>query len=533
MNLREWFWQKSVLLLLRRCPLPRDIIRRSFRLFGPRPALASSRGSLTFNELGDRVRRWCGLLAEWGVGPGRPVFLQLKDDWEFIEIDLALYMTGAVTTFFHELSPPEFIVGAAAVFKPALFLYEPTAGAAAAAALTGADSPARCVPLDAALRARVDAAPVLDPQPDLKPEDFCGMGFTSGTSGTPKCLPVAQGASIKGLRLLIPYLKVTDAKPGTFLSGIPLIGAGSGMIFPWLTTGGRLALPPRHDFDTLADAIEELQATRLFLTPSQLIDFLDAPPERLGFMRRVVQIIYGSAPMPAAKLEEAVRRFGPIFQQGYGMAEVLPPVTFLSMEEHARNGRPAPRSVLSSVGRVVRGVSVKIEDERGKLLPTGETGLVWVKSPTVFTGYWDRADLNARVLVDGYLRTGDYGFFDAEGYLHILDREQDVIERVGGKLFPRVVEETAHDHPAVKEAALVLNKKSDRLTLVVSLRRGHRESPRAALGRELLAFVTGRLPESQRPEEILLLDELPRSFLGKLLRRQVRELLEQRTDPTP
>jgi len=531
MNIREWFWQKSVLFILRRCPLPRDIIRRSFRLFGPRPALVSARGSMTFDELGDRVRRWCGLLAEWGVGPGRPVFLQLKDDWEFIEIDLALYMTGAVTTFFHELSSPDFIVGAAKVFRPTLFLHDPTAGAAAATALAGDDFATRCVPVDAALRARVEAAPVLDPQPDLKPGDFCGMGFTSGTSGVPKCLPVAQGASIKGLRLLIPHLKVTAAQPGTFLSGIPLIGAGSGLIFPWLTTGGRLALAPGHDFDTLVDAIESLKATRLFLTPSQLIDFLDAPPARLGFMRRVVQIIYGTAPMPAAKLEEAVRRFGPIFQQGYGMAEVLPPVTFLSMEEHARDGGPAPRSVLSSVGRVVRGVSVKIEDENGRPLPVGETGLVWVKSPTVFTGYWDRADLNARVLVNDYLRTGDYGFFDAEGYLHILDREQDVIERHGRKLFPRVVEETAHDHPAVKEAALVLNRRSGRLTLVVSLRRDHRGAPREALGRDVRAFVAARLADWQRPEDILVLDELPRSFLGKLLRRQVRDFLDARTSP--
>lgn len=533
MSLREWFWQKSVLWVLRRCPLPRDIIRRSFRHFGSRTALVSDRGALTYAELADRVHRWCGLLAEWGAGPGRPVFLQLKDDVEFIEIDLALYLTGAVTTFFHELTPADFIVSAARVFHPALFLYDPTTGESAAAAMARGDLVPRCVPVDAPLRARVSAAPVLDPQPALSPNDFSSMGFTSGTSGTPKCLPVAQGASIKGLRLLIPHLKISSAQPGTFLSGIPLIGAGSGLIFPWLITGGRLALTPGHDFEALADAIETFKATRLFLTPSQLIDLLDAPPERMGFMGRVVQIIYGTAPMPAAKLEEAVRRFGPIFQQGYGMAEVLPPVTFLSMEEHTRNGRPAPRSVLSSVGRVVRGVSVKIMDENNRPLPEGETGLVWVKSPTVFSGYWDRADLNARVLVNGYLRTGDYGFFDSEGYLHILDREQDVIEWKGQKLFPRVVEETAHDHPAVKEAALVFDKRAGRLTLVVSLRRDHRNGPRDSLGREIQAFVSARLDDSQRPEALLVLDEIPRSFLGKLLRRQVRDHLDQQSFPTP
>ncbi|MBK6880779.1 MAG: acyl--CoA ligase [Elusimicrobia bacterium] len=533
MNPREWLWQKSVLFLLRRYPLPRDIIRRAFRSFGPRTALVSSRGVLTFDELADRVRRWCGLLAEWGVGPSSRVFVQLKDDGEFIEIDLALYLTGAVVTFFHEATPPAFVAGAARVFHPVLFLHDPATGSAAAEALAAVDSAARRVPVDAALRARVDAAPALDPTPALRPEDICGMGFTSGTSGLPKCLPVAQGSPVRSLRLLIPHLKISAARPGTLLSGIPLIGAGSGLIFPWLTTGGCLALCPQHDIDSVVATIRQTKATRLFLTPSQLIDLLDLPPERLDFMVRVVQIIYGTAPMPAAKLEEAVRRFGPLFQQGYGMAEVLPPVTFLPMEDHARGGRPAPRSVLSSVGRVVKGVEVKIKDENGRPLPVGDTGLVWVKSPTLFTGYWDREDLNARVLVDGFLRTGDYGFFDDEGYLHILDREQDVIDRHGQKLFPRVVEETAHDHPAVKEAAFVLNKNTGRLTLVLSLRRGFREQPRAPLARDILEFVRSRVAAWQRPEDARVLDELPRSFLAKMLRRDVREFVEKNPDIGP
>ncbi|MBP8004919.1 MAG: AMP-binding protein, partial [Elusimicrobia bacterium] len=171
MNPREWLWQKSVLFLLRRYPLPRDIIRRAFRSFGPRTALVSSRGVLTFDELADRVRRWCGLLAEWGVGPSSRVFVQLKDDGEFIEIDLALYLTGAVVTFFHEATPPAFVAGAARVFHPVLFLHDPATGSAAAEALAAVDSAARRVPVDAALRARVDAAPALDPTPALRPED--------------------------------------------------------------------------------------------------------------------------------------------------------------------------------------------------------------------------------------------------------------------------------------------------------------------------------------------------------------------------
>ncbi len=533
MSLREWYWQKSVLFLLRRCPLPRDIIRRSFRRFGPRTALVSPRGSLTFDQLGDRVRRWCGLLAAWGIGPGGRVFVQLRDDWEQIEIRLALYLNGAVATMFHENTPPAAVAGAARVFQPALFLYDPATGAAAADALAATDASARRVPVDAALRARVDASPALDPAPTLYPDDICGVGFTSGTSGTPKCLPVAQGAAIRGLRLLIPHLRIPTTAPGTLLSGIPLIGAGSGLLFPWLITGSRLALCADHDIESVARAIEGLGATRLFLTPSQLIDLIDLPGDRLGFMSRVVQVIYGTAPMPAAKLEEAVRRFGPVFQQGYGMAEVLPPVTFLAMEDHAPDGRPAPRSVLSSVGRVVQGVSVRIEDENGRPLPPGETGLVWVKSPTVFSGYWDRADLNARVLVNGYLRTGDYGFFDAAGFLHILDREQDVIDRHGQKLFPRVVEETAHDHPAVKEAAFVINKRNGLPTLVVSLRRVFRDKPRGPLAREILDFVRARLAGWQRPEDARVLDELPRSFLAKMLRRDVRELLENSADGAP
>ncbi|MDQ6830282.1 MAG: fatty acid--CoA ligase family protein, partial [Gemmatimonadota bacterium] len=274
--------------------------------------------------------------------------------------------------------------------------------------------------------------------------------------------------------------------------------------------------------------IPEHRVARMFLTPSQLIDLLDWPEDELPDMSSVTNIIYGTAPTPAAKIEEALRRFGPIFQQGYGMAEVLPPVSLLQMEEHMRDGQPATRNVLSSVGRVVPQVQVIIANEKDAPLPPGEIGQVLIKSPTVFAGYWRQPELTARTLAGGWMHTGDFGFFDRDGYLHVLDRRPDLLRRGDRLIYPRTIEEVAHDHPSVKEACLV--GQGTALVMCISLRRAARidsgDSAAAdAAGAEMMAFLAERIEPWQMPDRVRVLEELPRSYLRKVLRREIREML--------
>lgn len=507
--------------LLRHFRVPRDAQRFAFGRYPTRTALITSRGALTYRELHTRVGQVVALWSSLGVGKGDLVFTQLSDDWEQLEVRLAATECGVVLTAFHVAHTADHVRDATHTVTPKLFLYDADSCAQSAVELTRASPDLQCIAVgprgdyEQRLTAQLPrAGPV-----DLLPSDPLSLAFTSGTTGAPKALFVTQGVTLTSLRMVAANLRVVSQDPGRIVLGIPLSGAGSGVVLPTLLSGGTLIIPRAYDVDHAIEAIETHQATRLFVTPSLLIDLLDTPSLAHDALASLRNVIYGTAPMPAAKLEEALVRFGPIFQQGYGMAEVMPPVSFLQMHEHLRDAKPAPRSVLSSVGRVVPGVEVRIVDAAGGPLPPGEIGQVHIASPTVFSGYWQRPDLTAQVLRDGFMQTGDCGYVDGEGLLHIVDRHVDVIARGAHTVYPRLVEEIVHDYPPIKEACLV--QIDDRMVLVVSLRRAWRESEQSAQ-QGLHAFLAERLEAWQRPDQILVLEDLPRSFLCKVLRRDVR-----------
>jgi fatty-acyl-CoA synthase len=234
--------------------------------------------------------------------------------------------------------------------------------------------------------------------------------------------------------------------------------------------------------------------------------------------------------MPTPKLIEALRRFGPILQQGYGSAEVLPPVTMLQPRQHMHGGEPAPRETLLSCGQVVPQVQIRVVDEDGRDVPAGEPGELLVKSPTVFGGYWKRPDLSAQSLVDGWLRIGDVGTLSSDGWLTVLGRKPDLLQRNGRVIYPRLVEEAVHEHPAVKEATYV--QRPNGTVMAFSLRQEHRgRHPQRYWASELARQLQDRVPDWQKPDSYALFDELPRSRLGKVLRREVRGILA--SAPTP
>ncbi len=515
-------------LYLRRFRVPRDMLRFAFRRYRDRTAILAPRGRLTYGQLGERVLSLATAWSRLGVGKGDSVFTLLPDDWEQVEVRLAAYESGAVLTAFHASHPLETIAQAAEMVRPALFIYDPRLGQEVA------DHFARTMPEVRLLaigprspyETLIASTPARRIPLPLGPDDPAGFGFTSGTTGPPKALVMNQGVGVTSLRLVAKNVGVQPGEIHTFLVGIPLVGAGSGVVLPTLFSGSILVIPERYEAGTFIELIWKFQVTRLFTTPSLLIDLLEEPTFDRMHLPSLRNIIYGTAPTPAAKLEEALQRFGPIFQQGYGMAEVLPPVSLLQMQDHVRNGRLAPRHVLSSVGKVVPEVKVRIVDPEGNVLSPGRVGEILVASPTLFSGYWQRPDLTQRVLKDGWFRTGDHGYFDHEGWLHVLNREADIIQRRGHVIYPRLVEEAVHDFPGVKEACLVAVGEEPTAVLCVSLRQGWREKEGSPhLAEQILRFLETRLHPWQLPDQVHFFPELPRSYLHKVLPRDVRRAL--------
>jgi fatty-acyl-CoA synthase len=514
---------------LARLQTPRDVARWAFRRYAQRQAVVDAQGSLSYAELGDRTFRIAAAWRQQGVKPGDTVAVRLPDGIAQVEARLAAAECGAVLCLLAPWSSCDQLLAALPLVEPRLFVHD------------GAD-PVLCQALQKLLPdlpQRVLQAGVCDGLPPgpgkpcagrIDPAATLSLAFTSGTTDTPKVMSATHGVYLTALRLMLDNVGVgkASAQPDTMLVGIPLTGAGSGVLLPTLLSGGRLVVPARCEAGCLIDCIEQHAVTRLFTTPSLLIDMLDHPDLVRASQGALRNIIYGTEMMPVAKLEEALRHFGPILQQGYGSAEVLPPVSMLQPHEHWVDGRPAPRATLMSCGRVVPKVTVRIVDEAGHDLPPGTPGEVLIKSPTLFRGYWKRPDLSAQHLVDGFLRIGDMGMLSAESYLTMLGRKPDLLQREGRRIFPRPVEEALHDHPAIKEASYVQGPRGT--VMVFSLRRGWRARKCAAhWGRQLAKHLQGRVPDWQLPAAWQLLEDLPRSPLGKVLRREVRERLAEQT----
>jgi acyl-CoA synthetase (AMP-forming)/AMP-acid ligase II len=180
--------------------------------------------------------------------------------------------------------------------------------------------------------------------------------------------------------------------------------------------------------------------------------------------------------------------------------------------------------MLFSCGQVVPQVQIRVVDAAGNDVPAGEPGELLIKSPTVFGGYWKRPDLSAKSLEGGWLRIGDVGTLSSDGWLTVLGRKPDLLQRNGRVIYPRRVEEAVHEHPAVKEATYVQRPNGN--VMAFSLRHAYRrQHSQEYWASELARHLRERVPDWQLPDSYALFDELPRSRLGKVLRREVRDIL--------
>jgi long-chain acyl-CoA synthetase len=245
--------------------------------------------------------------------------------------------------------------------------------------------------------------------------------------------------------------------------------------------------------------------------PTMLIYLLNYP-EADRFDTRSMRVWgSGAAPLPVEIVEPFERKFGGRILEGYGLTEASPVVS-----AHRLSG---PRRI-GSVGRAIPGVEISIQDDLDRPLPAGELGEVCVRGRNVMVGYYRNPEETARTVRAGWLHTGDMGRLDDNGFLFIAERKKDLIIRGGFNIYPREVEEVLYAHPKVAEAAVVGMKDplmgEDVLAFVV-LRSGERAS-----AEEIGAFCEGRLARFKCPKQIRFVESLPKSPIGKVLRKELR-----------
>lgn len=350
--------------------------------------------------------------------------------------------------------------------------------------------------------------------------------YTSGTTGRPKGAMLSH-ANIFPLRPLCEAAQVEwdhwDRDDVSLLT-MPISHiAGSGWGLVAFYNGAKSIIMPEFDAGEILDALSREQISRIFLVPTAIQAVVRHPGVAEADFSRLRYILYGASPIPLGLLREAIEVFGCGFVQCYGMTETCGTIAALPPEDHVAQGHKR----MSAAGKALPGVELRIVDDRLDPQPPGTIGEILIRSPTTMIGYWNRPEATAEVLVDGWMRTGDAGYLDEDGYLFVQDRLKDMIISGGENVYPAEVESVLYSHPDIAEVAVIGipdERWGEAVTAIVV------PAGESVDEQELLRWARQRLAAYKVPKRVLLRNELPRNPSGKILRRVLREPFWAGTD---
>jgi long-chain acyl-CoA synthetase len=491
-------------------------LRRNARLLGPTTATISSNRSTSWSQFADRVARISGGLRERGIAEGGRVAILAHNSDRYMEALYAIAWAGAVSVPFNTRWAIAEMSAALKDCEPSA-LFADDAFADRAAELSGQAG----IPLFG-----MDSAIGDDDIEQLVAKsapapDACGSGdelasiiYTGGTTGRSK------GVMLSHNNLLVNFLLFNAAAPferdTRFLHTPPMFHlADLANVFGITMLGGSHVILPGFEPNAVIDAIEHHGVNALVLVPTMigmLCETLRTRPADLSAVRRMT---YGASPISPALLERAMTVMpNTRFCQGFGQTEHSPALTMLDHSDHLA-GR------LESCGRPLPGVDLRIVDAELTDVPTGAVGEVLARGPSVMLGYWNQPELTASTIVGCWLRTGDAGRLDDEGYLYLVDRVKDMIVSGGENVYSAEVENALLEHPDVLQCAVIGvpdDLWGERVHAVVQLREGSQANEA-----DLIAHCEPLIANYKRPKSIdLQFSPLPLSGVGKILKTELR-----------
>ncbi|WP_024801104.1 long-chain-fatty-acid--CoA ligase [Nocardia sp. BMG51109] len=365
----------------------------------------------------------------------------------------------------------------------------------------------------------LDGHPTTDPNIAVGPDDPLIQMYTSGTTGLAKGVMIGQ-RSIYAAResLLAPEVDWFDVRDDDrLLVAIPSFHiAGLAWVVQGLFAGVPVVLLPEFTPGAAVDLVVAQRITVMVAVPVMFALMLGEPAATGEAFTRLRLAAYGGSPIPETLLAECMKRFDCGFVQFYGMTETGCSITYLPPADHTPGN---PR--LRSAGYPCPGFDITVVDTAGDPLPPGEIGEILVRSPATMLGYWNKPEVTAHTLVDGWLHTGDAGWLDPDGYLFLCDRIKDMIIVGGENVYPAEVENAITAHPAVREAA-VIGVPDERWGEVVHAFVAVHAGAEVT-GRELAAFLRDRIAPFKLPRKFDFVDYIPRNTTGKILHRELRD----------
>lgn len=351
---------------------------------------------------------------------------------------------------------------------------------------------------------------------------------TGGTTGDSKLAEWGQSTWQSMTSIQMELMPEPDI-PACYLICAPMSHAAGISSFALIGQGANIILMDGVVPDALLSTIENYNVTHLFLPPTAIYMLLAHENVRNYDYSSLRYFWYAAAPMSVEKLKEAVDVFGPVMVQSYGQVECPMLCTFLSAQDHVDAIETDNYSKIRSCGKASPHVELAIMDDDGNILPSGKEGEIAVKGGLLMNCYHNNPEATAEIRVDGWQRTGDIGMFDEEGYLSIVDRKRDMIISGGFNVYPGEIEQLIWSHDAVKDCAVIGipdEKWGEQVTAVIELKKAS-----AKLDvQEIINLCKQELGSVKSPKEVLIWDELPRSPVGKVLKKEIRKHFWDKVD---
>lgn len=459
-----------------------------------------------------------GWLAGQGIAPGDRVAIFMKNCPDYLIVQYGIWYAGAVAVPINAKLHGREAAFILADSGAALCFTSPGLTSAIDEATGGA---ARCIDISGADYARVRGHAMVDAPAPRSAADLCWLFYTSGTTGKPKGVMITNRMLIA---MSLSYQTDVDEVSGddAVLYAAPMShGAGIYNMIHVLK-GARHVCPPSGGFEPseIFELARRLGRIQMFAAPTMVKRLTDAARASGETGEGLRTIVYAGGPMYLADIVDAVAHFGPIFVQIYGQGECPMGITALPRHDVSDRDHPRWKPRLASVGRAQSAVEVAIGDRDGQRLAPGSSGEIMVRGDVVMPGYWQNPEATAKTLRDGWLMTGDIGHMDEDGYVTLHDRSKDMIISGGSNIYPREVEEVLLTHPQVVETSVVGRAHPD-------------------WGEEVVAFVVGDAPDAEldrlcndaiarfkRPKVYVRVAELPKNNYGKVLKTELRRMLE-------
>jgi acyl-CoA synthetase (AMP-forming)/AMP-acid ligase II len=499
--------------------LGRSLLRNA-RLYPDRAALTADDGRvLTHRAFAERVWRLADGLAQRGIVKGSRVAIMSRNSPDYLCVYFAVGALGAwLVPINQALKAPDVDFRISHAETDALFVSEEFAQTVGELSMLARRRLGRNVfVLDGAcdgytgIEELIESGKPHAPDVMISAEDILYIGYTSGTTGTPKGALVSHRAIVAGFLYKALDYALTDRditlNPGPYWHSAPRDFASLALYL-----GGTAIVPSGFDAEQYLELVERYRVTNSFVVPTMLQMLVSSPAIETHDLSSLRCLISGGAPLPAAVKERVVECFGPILNEFYGATETRI-ITSITAEELLRRDR--------SVGRPIRDVELRVLDSEGRDVPAGVVGEIFVRSPGLFSGYYKDPERTASAHRGSWFSLGDMGRLDEGGYLYLVDRKDDMIISGGENIYPNEIEEVLRRFPGIRDAAIVGipdERWGEIVMAFLVAEPGVAVDPAA-----VVQHCTRFLPGYMKPRRIEFVSSLPRNAVGKVLRRELRK----------